>query len=195
MLSSITEGKRKYTKPDEASEKSARTSVESPQQPGPLRAGMSAECSLQGLVKQRARVSVECPKRKRQVSDSDCSSCTRPYGGSDEETQSEEFVMHYVQNCIDEDIRLLCISKAKDRSQAEEENENNVLDEIKQEHTMKHLVGKLIGNRKLTSIANNFFLVNMEGEKLKYLKKSTGDQRTVLIWSPLNVILKFLNII
>ena len=86
MLSSITEGKRKYTKPDEASEKSARTSVESPQQPGPLRAGMSAECSLQGLVKQRARVSVECPKRKRQVSDSDCSSCTRPYGGSDEET-------------------------------------------------------------------------------------------------------------
>ena len=70
-------------------------------------------------------------------------------------------MIHYVQNCIDEDIRLLCISKAKDRSQAEEENESNVLDEIKQEHTMKHLVGKLIGSRKLTYIENNFFLVNM----------------------------------
>ena len=104
-------------------------------------------------------------------------------------------MIYYVQNCIDEDIRLLCISKAKDRSQSEEENENNVLDEIKQEHAMKHLVGKPIENRKLASTANNFFLVNMEGEKLKYLKKSTGDHRTVLIWSPLNVILKFLNII
>ena len=47
MLSSITEGKCKYTEPDEAAGKSARTSVESPQQPGPSRAGASAECSLQ----------------------------------------------------------------------------------------------------------------------------------------------------
>ena len=33
MLSSITEGKHKYTEPDEAAEKRARTSVDSPQQP------------------------------------------------------------------------------------------------------------------------------------------------------------------
>ena len=31
MLSSITEGKRKYTEPDEAARKRTRTSVESPQ--------------------------------------------------------------------------------------------------------------------------------------------------------------------
>ena len=42
MLSSITEGKRKYTKPNKAARKRARTSVESPQQPGPSRAGASA---------------------------------------------------------------------------------------------------------------------------------------------------------
>ena len=36
---------------------------------------------------------------------------------------------------------------------------------------MKDLVGKPIGNRKLASIANNFFLVNMEEEKLKDLNK------------------------
>ena len=47
ILSSITEGKRKYTEPDEAAGKRARTSVESPQQPEPSRAGASAECSLQ----------------------------------------------------------------------------------------------------------------------------------------------------
>ena len=47
-------------------------SVESTQQPGPSRAGASAECSIQRQVKQGARKSVECPKRKRQVSDSDC---------------------------------------------------------------------------------------------------------------------------
>ena len=47
MLGSITEGKRKYTEPDEATGKTARTSVESPQQPGPSKAGASAECSLQ----------------------------------------------------------------------------------------------------------------------------------------------------
>ena len=74
MLSSKTEGKRKYTGPDEATEKRTRTPVESPQQPGPSRAGASAECSLQRQVKQSARTSVECPKRKRQVSDSDRSS-------------------------------------------------------------------------------------------------------------------------
>ena len=118
MLISITEGKRKYTEPDEATGKTARTSVESPQQPGPSRVGPSAECSLQRQVKQRTRTSVKCPKRKRQVSDSDNSSCTRPYGGSDEETHSEEFQVHYDQNCIDEDIRLLCSSKAKDRPHA-----------------------------------------------------------------------------
>ena len=46
MLSSITEGKRMYTEPDEAAEKRARTSVESPHQPEPSRAGASAERSL-----------------------------------------------------------------------------------------------------------------------------------------------------
>ena len=46
-------------------------------------------------------MSVECPKRKRQVSDSDLSLCTRPYGGSDEEMHSEEFEMQYDQDCID----------------------------------------------------------------------------------------------
>ena len=117
-------------------------------------------------------MSVECPKRKRQVSDSDRSSCTRPYGGSDEEMHSEEFEMHYDQKCIDEDFRLLlCSSKAKDMPQAEEEEGNHVLDEIKQEYTVKDLVGKPIGNRKLASIANNLFLVNMEEEKLKDLNK------------------------
>ena len=95
----------------------------------------------------------------------------RTYGGSDEETHSEEFEMHYDQNCIDEDIRLLCSSKAKDRPQAEEEEGNHVLDEIKQEYTVKDLVGKPIGNRKLASIANNLFLVNMEKEKPKDLNK------------------------
>ena len=84
---------------------------------------------------------------------------------------SEEFEMHYDQNCIDEDIRLLCSSKAKDRPQAEEEEGNHVLDEIKQEYTVKDLVGKPIGNRKLASIANNLFLVNTEEEKLKDLHK------------------------
>ena len=152
-------------------EKRARTSVESPQQPGPSRAGMSAECSLQRKVKQRTRTSVVCPKRKRQVSDSDRSLCTMPYGGSEEETESEEIEMDYDQNCIDEDIRLLCSSKAKDRPQAEEEEENHVLDKIKQEYTVKDLVGKPIGNRKLASIANNLFLVNIEEEKLKDLNK------------------------
>ena len=43
MLSSITERKRKYTEPDEAAEKRARMSVESPQQPGPSRAGASEQ--------------------------------------------------------------------------------------------------------------------------------------------------------
>ena len=95
----------------------------------------------------------------------------RTYGGSDEETHSEEFEMHYDQNCIDEDIRLLCSSKAKDRPQAEEEEGNHVLDEIKQEYDVKDLVGKPIGNRKLASIANNLFLVKMEEEKLKDLNK------------------------
>ena len=85
--------------------------------------------------------------------------------------QSEEFVMHYYQNCINEDIRLLCSNKVKDRLQAEEEDENPVLDEIKQEHTVKGLVGKPFGNKKLASLANNLFLVNMEKEKLKDLKK------------------------
>ena len=79
--------------------------------------------------------------------------------------------MNYDQNCIDKGIRLLCSSKAKDRPQAEEEDENHVLDEIKQEYTVKDLVGKPIGNRKLASIANNLFLVNMEEEKLKDLNK------------------------
>ena len=50
--------------------------------------------------------------------------------GSDEETQPEEFVMHYYQNCSDEDVKLLCSSKAKDRPQAKEEDENPVLDDI-----------------------------------------------------------------
>ena len=58
MLLSITEGKRKYTEPDEAAGKRTRTSVESPQQPGPPRAGALAECSLKRRVKQRARTSV-----------------------------------------------------------------------------------------------------------------------------------------
>ena len=40
----------------------------------------------------------------------------------------EGFEMHYDQNCIDEDIRLLCSSKAKDRSQADEKEGNHVLD-------------------------------------------------------------------
>ena len=62
-------------------------------------------------------------------------------------------------------------SKTKDRPQAEEEDENHVLDEIKQEYTVKDLVGKPIGNRKLAFIANNLFLVNMEEEKLKDLNK------------------------
>ena len=70
--------------------------------------------------------------------------------------------MHYDQNCIDEDIRLLCSSKAKDRPQAEEKGENHVLHEIKQEYTVKNQVGKPTGNRKMASIANIIFLVNME---------------------------------
>ena len=37
--------------------------------------------------------------------------------------------MHYDQNCIDEDIRLLSSSKAKDRPQAEEEDKNHVLEQ------------------------------------------------------------------
>ena len=52
MLSSIIEEKRNYTEPDEIAGKRARTSVESPQQPGPSRAGASAEYSLQRQVKQ-----------------------------------------------------------------------------------------------------------------------------------------------
>ena len=70
--------------------------------------------------------------------------------------------MHYDQNCIDKDIRLSCSSKAKDRPQAAGEERNHVLDEIKQQYTVKDLAGKPIGNRKLASIANNHFLVNME---------------------------------
>ena len=50
ILNSITEGKRKYVEPDEAAGKRARTSVETPQQPGPSRAGASEECSLQRQV-------------------------------------------------------------------------------------------------------------------------------------------------
>ena len=53
-----------------------------------------------------------------------------------EEMQPEEFVVHYDQNCSDQDIRLLCSSKAKDRPQAEEEDENLVLDETKQLYTV-----------------------------------------------------------
>ena len=63
MLSSITEGKRKYTEPDEAAEKRARTSVESPQQPGPSRAGASAERSLQ-----RKGQNVSCVSKKEKAS-------------------------------------------------------------------------------------------------------------------------------
>ena len=62
-------------------------------------------------------------------------------------------------------------SKAKHRPQTEEEDENHILDEIKQEYTVKDLVGKPFGNRKLASIANNLFLVNMEEEQLKDLNK------------------------
>ena len=54
--------------------------------------------------------------------------------GSAEETQLEEFVI--IQNCSDEDVKLLCSSKAKDRSQAKEEDENPVLEEIKQVYTV-----------------------------------------------------------
>ena len=79
--------------------------------------------------------------------------------------------MHYDQDCIDENIRLLCCSKVKDRPQAEEEEGNHVLDEIKQEYTVKDLVWKPIGNRKLASIANNLFLANMEEGKLKDINK------------------------
>ena len=81
--------------------------------------------------------------------------------------------MHYYQNCINENIRLLCSNKVKDRLQAEEEDENRVLDEIKQGYTVKGLVGKPFGNEKLASLS------------------STADQKTVPIWSPLNVTLKF----
>ena len=52
MLSSITEEKRKYTEPDEVAGKRARMLVEIKQQPGPSRAGASAEYSLQRQVKQ-----------------------------------------------------------------------------------------------------------------------------------------------
>ena len=83
--------------------------------------------------------------------------------------QFEEFVMHDDQNRINEEIRLLCSSKTKDRPQAVEEDEN--LHEIKQEYTVKDLAGKSIGNRKLACIANNLFLVNMEEEKFKNLNK------------------------
>ena len=60
--------------------------------------------------------------------------------------------MHFYQDCIDEDISLLCSSKAKDRTQAEKEERNHVLDGINQEYTVKNLVGKPNGNRKLTAI-------------------------------------------
>ena len=130
MLRSTTEGKLKCNKPDEAAEKRTRLSVESQQQPGPSRASKSVGCSQQRQVKQRARKSAECPKRKIQVSSSDRSSFTRPYDGSDEETQSEEFVMHNDQNCI-EDIRLIRSCKTKDRPRAKKKAENPVLDEIK----------------------------------------------------------------
>ena len=79
--------------------------------------------------------------------------------------------MHFYQDCIDEDISLLCSSKAKDRTQAEKEEGNHVFDGINQEYTVKNLVGKPIGNRKLASIASNIFLVNMAEEKLKDLNK------------------------
>ena len=65
----------------------------------------------------------------------------------------------------------MCSSKANDSPQAEEEDKNHVLDEIKQEYTVKDIVGKPTGNRKLASITNNLFLVNMEEEKLKDLNK------------------------
>ena len=65
----------------------------------------------------------------------------------------------------------MCSSKAKDRPQTEEKDENHVIDEIKQECTVKDLVGKPNGNRKLAAIANNHFLDNMEKEKLKDLNK------------------------
>ena len=48
---------------------------------------------------------------------------------------------------------------------------NHVLDEIKQEYTVKDLVGKPIVNRELASIASNLFLNNMEEEKPKDLNK------------------------
>ena len=102
--------------------------------------------------------------------------------------------MHYDQNCIDEDIRLLCSSKAKDRPQAEEKEETHVLHEIKQEYTVKNLVGKPIGNRKMASIANNLFLVNMEEEKLKDLNKKYSRPKNCSR-SPQNVSLKFGNLI
>ena len=79
--------------------------------------------------------------------------------------------MHFYQDCIDEDISLLCSSKANDRTQAEKEEGNHVLDGINQEYTVKNLVGKPIGNRRLASIASNIFLVNMAEEKLKDLNK------------------------
>ena len=51
MLSSITEGKRKYTEPNEAAGKPSRTSVESRQQPGPSRAGTSVFITMTGKTK------------------------------------------------------------------------------------------------------------------------------------------------
>ena len=88
----------------------------------------------------------------------------------------------------------MCSSKAKDKPKAEEEEGNHVLDEIKQEYTVKDLVGKPIGNRKLASIANNLFLVNMEEEKLKDLNKKYSRPKNCSR-SPQNVTLKFGNLI
>ena len=59
---------------------------------------------------------------------------------------------------------------------------------------MKDLVGKPIGNRKLASVSNNLFLVNMKEEKLKDLNKKYSRPKNCPR-SPQNVTLKFGNLI
>ena len=104
-------------------------------------------------------MSAECPKRKKKVTQIALHRQGHLAEVMNKCNLRNFSCMIYNPNCIDENIRLLCSSKTKDRPQAEKADENPILDEIKQEFTMKKLVGKPILKRKLVSIANNLILV------------------------------------
>ena len=74
---------------------------------------------------------------------------------------------------------MLCSFNDKDTHQEEEEDaENAFLEGVSQELSVKEAIGKPLNSSKLTSVANEIFIVNMDDENFKALLKKYRDLRT-----------------